>query len=360
MLIASIIIASIAILILVMGFVLHKLPNKISYEIKTKPPRYHLVSGIVIAIIGLFSLVGSALLMVFDSDGAFQVPLFVLGCLAGLYGSIFLFILLLGFVAIKGDEIYVRLFFKTKKTAISEIKKISRGPSDFTIYFKDGYKAPFFGKDTILDKIIERKNPETPVEDFVDPKYLWNNPKKMKMNKISSIGLFVAGVLIMGLSCVLSPFDKPIAEGERVDAYGYFESAAVFPNGSYCFYFEIGKTEYQIPKEVGRYLDQSIFDNIHEGDLIILKVEYHNDLKPRKEGCVNADRVCGVVFNSKEYLTYEDYRTGIIAKRTLPLAAFSFAVGIMAYSALAFTNIVYFENANKSIEANNATKDKED
>ena len=226
MLIASIIIASIVLLILVMGFLFSKLPNKASYELKTKtkPTGYHLISGIVITAVGLACLAGCAILMVFDRNGSIQGPLFILGSITGLYGSIQLFFVLLGFVAIKGGEIHVRLFLKTRKRKISEIKMIRRGPLDFTFYFKDGRKAAFFGVDPILDKIIERKDPETVVEDFVDPRYFWNDPKKMKRNKTYSIVLFALGAAIMALSFVFSPFDRPVYEKDTVLVTGEFEA----------------------------------------------------------------------------------------------------------------------------------------
>ena len=351
MLLQSIIVASVILLILVMGFLFYKLPNKASYELKTKPTGYHLISGIVITAVGLACLAGCAILMVFDRNGSIQAPLFILGSVIGLAGSIQLFFVLLGFVAIKGDEIHVRLFFKTRKRKISEIKKIRRGPLDFTFYFKDGRKAAFFGVDPILDKIIERKDPETVVEDFVDPRYFWNDPKKMKKNKIYSIVIFALGVAVMTLSLFLSPFDRPVYEKDTVLVTGEFEAVS-FTNRrtpDYFFYIKGSDVEYQMPSEVVDRLLSPIFTDLDYGDTITIRVENLNNCKPRREGYAKADRICAFEFNSKQYLTYKGYREGIFKKRGRGVTIFSLGLLFPAISAITFSQTVFFEKARKSV-----------
>ena len=353
MLIASIIIASVVLLILVMAFVLRKLPDKVSYELKTKPFRFHLVYPIVIALVGLLSLVACVVLMIIDKNGAIQIPLFVLGCIAGLYGTIVFFFGVIGFVAIKEDEIYLRLFLKTRKRKISEIKTIRRGLLDFTFYFKDGRKAAFLGIDPILDKIIERKDPETVVEDFVDPRYFWNDPKKMKRNKICSIVIFALGMAVMALSFVFSPFDRPVYEKDTVLVTGEFE-AATFSNGrnpDYFFYIKGSDVEYQMPYEVANHLISPVFLDLNYGDAITLRVENLNNRKAIWEGFAKADRICAVEFNSKQYLTYEGYCEGIVEKRGRGITFFSIAVPFVAYSVSLFCETVFFEKARKSVGA---------
>ena len=319
---------------------------------KSKPYKFHVIFAMTLTLIGLISLIVCALLCVFDRNGSLQIALFVLGILSGAFSSN-LFLVLAGFVAIKGDEIAIRLYFKTKKAKISDIERIRRGPIDFTIIFKDGYKAPFFGIDPILDKIIVRKDPETVVEDFVDPRYFWNDPKKMKKNKIYSIVIFALGMAVMALSLLLSPFDRPVYEKDTVLVTGEFEAVS-FTNGrtpDFFFYIKGSDVEYQMPSEVVDRILSPIFTDLDYGDTITIRVENLNNRKARREGFTKADRICEFEFNSKQYLNYKGYREGIFKKRGRGVTIFSLGLLFPAISAITFSQVVFFEKARKFVGA---------
>lgn len=348
MFIASLILIALILIIVISGIVLHQKSNKVPYEMKTKPYKFHVIFATTLTLIGLISLIACALLCVFDRNGSLQIPLFVLGIISGVF-SFNLLLVLTGFVAIKGDEIAIRLYFKTKKAKISDIKKIRRGPIDFTIIFKDGYKAPFFGRDPICEKIIESKNPETEVEEFIDPRYFWNDPKKVKKGKFQSIFILFMGVFVMAISFFFKPFDNPVYEEETVVVTGKLSSVSRINSRFYCFIVEGQDTEYQLPIEVAKYAIPEILSNLNDGETITLRVENRNDQVPVHE-FAKADRICSITLNSKEYLSYSAYREGMFQKRRLGITFLNFSLAFLVFGGVFLSQNLFFESVIKSVK----------
>lgn len=355
MFIASLILIALILIIVISGIVIYLKSNKAPYEMKSKPYKFHVIFATTLTLIGLISLIACALLCVFDRNGSLQIALFVLGILSGAFSSN-LFLVLACFVAIKGDEIAIRLYFKTKKAKISDIERIRRGPIDFTIIFKDGYKAPFFGIDPILDKIIERKDPETVVEDFVDPRYFWNDPKKLKRFRISAIAVFILGAITMAESFFFKPFDNPVYEEETVVVTGKLSSVSRINSKFYCFIVEGQDTEYQMPIEVAQYAIPEALGNLNKGEMITLRVENRNDQKPFHTVFAKADRICSITINSKEYLSYSAYREGMFQKRRFGIALFSFSFVGFLFAGISFSQNLFFESVIKSAKAKKEAK----
>lgn len=349
MFIASLILIALILIIVISGIVLYLKSNKAPYEMKSKPYKFHVIFATTLTLIGLISLIACALLCVFDRNGSLQIALFVLGILSGVFSSD-LFLVLGGFVAFKGDEIAIRLYFKTKKAKISDIERIRRGPIDFTIIFKDGYKAPFFGSDPILEKIIERKNPETEVEEFIDPRYLWNDPKKLKKGKFYSVFIFFAGVLVMVTSFFFKPFDNPVYEEETVVVTGKLSSVSRINSKLYCFIVEGQDTEYQLPIEVAKYAIPEALGNLYSGETITLRVENRNDQVPVHQ-FAKADRICSIAINSKEYLSYYAYREGMFQKRRLGITFLSVSLACLVFAGIYLSQNLFFESVIKSAKA---------
>ena len=351
MLIPSIIASSVILVAALVALTLYKLPDKASYEVKTKPSKFHLISSTLAAFVSLGSFVATAILYFVDYYEAAQFYLFFFGCSIGLYGIILLFSLP-GFVAIKGDQIYIRLLFRRKKAKISDIKTIRRGTIDFAFIFKDGFRAEFFGVDPILDKVIARKDPETNLNDVIeDPRFFWNRPKSMKMTKITSIITVAVCAVIMVASCFLSPFDKPIAKENATLVTGEIEAIRKTDGPDYYFYIKGNPVEYQIPKEIGNYLDKTIFDDLAIGDTVSIYAENFNNRTAIRQGYVKADHICVLEYDSKQYLTYNGYCEGTLKKRIRGLCYFTTGLTSFGPSALWLSQVLFFEKYRKDAES---------
>ncbi len=352
MLIASIIIASIVLAVHVTVFVLYKKPNKISYDLKTGSAKFYWVSGTIVFLLSIGSLAASAILSVVDKYGATQLHLFVLGCISGLYGVIQFPFVARSFLGIKGDTVYTRRLFKTKEAKISDIKTIRRGIMDILIVYKDGYKFSLVGYiDPIIEMIEKRKDPELFIENFIDTRYFWNNPKRMKFNKGFSIFFFVWSIAIMALSPIAGAFQRPVREEDTVLVTGEFEEIRPADTVTFLFYLKDDDTEYQMLHEVTNYFDLSISSHLHEGDTITFRVENRQNLKPRLNGYAKADIICGVEYDSKQYLTYEGYCQGILDKRSKAVFSFSFALSGLFVSVILFSQTTFIAKLKKDIES---------
>ena len=238
MLIPSIIALSLVLLIAILAFLTHNATNTYSYDYKSKPYKPLCVSSAIITLIGLAALVAAIVVSIVDEYDGIQTPLFFFGLVTSFFGVLQFYLYLVGFVGIKGNDIHIRVSFRTKKAKISDIKTILRGPYDFIIKLKDGYKAPFIGDDIVVNKIIERLDDEVLVMDFADTSYLWNNPKKMKRNKILFIVGGIVSIFGLAVACVLNPFDKPIHEEDAILVSGELDYSSYIGQYNYFFYLK--------------------------------------------------------------------------------------------------------------------------
>ena len=351
MLIPSIIALSLVLLISLVAFLTHNATNIYSYDYKSKPYKPLCVSSAIITLIGLAALVAAMVVSIIDEYDGIQTPLFFFGLVTSVFGVLQFYLYLVGFVGIKGNDIHIRVSFKTKKAKISDIKTILRGPYDFIIKLKDGYKAPFIGDDIVVNKIIERLDDEVLVMDFVDTSYLWNNPKKMKRNKILSIVGGIVSIFGLAAACVLDPFDKPIHEEDAILISGELDYSSYIGQYNYFFYLKGSDIEYQIPKEVGHSLNADLFKDLYEGDQITFLVEGKNNQKAKRDGFSKADRICKITHKSKVYLPFEGYRDGIFDKRQSGVGFFSFFLDVFSLSVISYSTIPFIEKFMKEIDA---------
>ena len=119
MLIPSIIALSLVLLIALIAFLTHNATNTYSYDYKSKPYKPLCVSSAIITLIGLAALVAAMVVSIIDEYDGIQTPLFFFGLVTSVFGVVQFYLYLVGFVGIKGNDIHIRVSFKTKKDTMN-------------------------------------------------------------------------------------------------------------------------------------------------------------------------------------------------------------------------------------------------
>ena len=341
MLIAAIIVPSIVIICYVLGLFILKSSNNGDYEIKTKPTKFFVRLCLFFVLFGLGFSVLSIVLIAKNGSDTDYILWIILGALFGSLGSIVFLFAVLQFEAIKGDTIYYRRFIKIKTMKIRDINTIEPHDLGFITYAKNG--SPFSvylgteGLDILLKTIGERKDSDS---DYSEQETDTNGHKNHKRTFTTLITIVICSLLFVGISSFGS-FIEPIKEEKLVIVEGEFEYIRNAGRGSYGIGIKNSVIEYKITSYITDHFNDSFFDEVSTGDIIVLHVENDvRDISKKYSGRLYQDDVCAIEVNSKEYLSYDGYVAGFVRNRNW--ARVFFIGGSAAFAVSSITTVVMF------------------
>ncbi|MBQ1879836.1 MAG: hypothetical protein II158_05710 [Bacilli bacterium] len=354
MLIVSIVIPFVVIACYALGFYLLKTWSEGDYEIKTKPAKSFAWICLFLGFIGLgFSVLAIVLIASNGSNGEYM-PLIIIGGLIGLFGALIFLFAIIQFEAIKGGMIYYRRFIKIKTMRIRDVKTIEPNILGFIIRAKDGSKFSVSvgteGLDLLVQTITDRMDPEY-YSEFAEPESVPGSQKNYKKTFFTLIGIAVSCLFIGGISSI-GCFTEPIKEENLAVVTGEFEYIRNSGRGNYSIGLKNRGTEYRISSIIAGRFDKSFFDEVKEGDLIVLRTENDiRDMTSEYKSRSRFDYVCAIEANSKEYLTYDGYVAGFEKNRNWARGLFISGASGFVISSIATlaTFIVYKREEAKEI-----------